>query len=73
MKFDTTDDLLALVSARPEPQPVRTGHEGLAEHERGTKRWLKEIGHWHATEIGGRRWVKGPVASCELVRKTRTL
>ena len=39
-------------------------HEGLAPYERGTQKWIGQIGHWHVTDINGRRWIKGPVSDC---------
>ena len=72
MKFNSPAEMLALVSALPAPARVPVGHAGLAEHERGTTRWIGEVGHWHSTETGGRQWVKGPVASCDLVKRLRS-
>ena len=73
MKFDHTDDLLTLVDSVPKPErkvPV-TGHEGLKEYERGTRKFLNEVGHWHAD--GERRtWIRGPVAECPNIRRART-
>jgi hypothetical protein len=71
MKFNTPEDLLALVSVLPVPERVPVGHAGLAPHERGTTRWIGQTGHWHSTEIGGRRWVPGPVAACEITEDRR--
>ena len=48
---------------------MKTGHEDLKEYERGTTTFLGEVGHWHATEIGGRQWIKVPASECPAVRK----
>lgn len=39
-------------------------HAALKDYERGTKTWLRQIGHWHVTPQGGRRWIKGSVGEC---------
>lgn len=53
-----------------EPDP----HAGLKDYERGTQTWIRQVGHWHVTDIGGRRWVPGPVTQCpDVARVRRTL
>ena len=66
MQFKSPKDLLALIEARPlvpKPKP-KTGHDGLKTYERGTQVFLRQRGHWHTTENGGRRWIKGLASDC---------
>ena len=46
-------------------------HRGLKDYERGTVTWLRQVGHWHVTPKGGRRWIKGPVNACPDVAQVR--
>jgi hypothetical protein len=67
----TRQSLLMLVANRPPAPKQIDPHAGLAPYERGTVKWIGEVGHWHVTEVNGRRWIKGPVVSCPDVRRAR--